>query len=95
MLNAKIIKYLSEPDIDFIIINLERTLDLVQVRHLIVGFPSDVTASDCTGAVAAKLQLNDKLYYVRTEHASTCLSADPIIFELNFFKIALKSSQNS
>ena len=34
--------------IDLIIINLDRTLYLVQVRHLIVGFPSDVTTSNCT-----------------------------------------------
>ena len=40
------IKFLSELDIDFKIINLDRTLHFVQVRHLIVGFPSDVTTSN-------------------------------------------------
>ena len=37
-----------EISIDLIIINLDRTLHLVQVRHLNVGFPSDVTTSNCT-----------------------------------------------
>ena len=31
-----------------IIIHLDRRVHLVQVRHLIVGFPSDVTTSNCT-----------------------------------------------
>ena len=48
--------------IDFIIIFLDRTLQLVQLRHVIVGFQGYVKASNCVKAVAAKLRLNDKLY---------------------------------
>ena len=48
--------------IDLIIITLDRTLHLVQVRQLINGYPSDVTTLNRTVAVAAMLPRNDKLY---------------------------------
>ena len=48
--------------IDLIIITLDRTLHLVQVRQLIIGYPSDVAILNRTVAVAAKLPRNDKLY---------------------------------
>ena len=41
--------------IDLKIIILDRTPHLIQVRHLILGFHSNVTTSNCTVAVAAKL----------------------------------------
>ena len=50
--------------IDLIIINLDKTLQLVQVRHLIDEFHSGVAKLNCTVALAAELQFNDKLFMI-------------------------------
>ena len=72
MTNAKVVLYVDPcmilwfmlfyvHAIDLIILTLDRTLHLVQVRHLIIGYPSDVAILNRTVAVAAKLPRNDEL----------------------------------
>ena len=61
--------------IDILMINLDRRLPLVRVQHMIAGFRIDVMTTNCTVALAAELQPNDKLYDLIAKarsHLSLC-----------------------
>ena len=75
----------SVDGIDFIIIiNLDMTLHLVQVRHLITEFHCNVRLRHGIAqlAVAAKLQLRDKVNDTLPKHSFTYIREHFTILEL-------------